>query len=231
LVGVIWDDARDERAYYIKDAILRYNALMPPARVPWIKRAFDLALTLPGLVLISPILLGVALLLRIKEGSPVFYRQARAGLNGKVFHVIKFRTMRNTTDAAGNLLPDAQRISKLGNFLRSSSIDELPELLNVVKGDMSLVGPRPLYAHYLERYSPRQMRRHEALPGITGWAQINGRNALSWQERFELDVWYVENWSLWLDIRILFLTFWKVVRREGISAPGEATMSEFMGNQ
>ena len=204
----------------------------PPAahRVPVSKRIFDLALTLPGFVLVLPILGLVALIMLVIEGRPILFRQARAGLNGKVFDVFKFRTMRESYDAQGLPLPDAQRITPLGRFLRASSLDELPELLNILRGEMSLVGPRPLMARYLTRYSPEQMRRHDVLPGITGWAQINGRNALTWEERFALDLWYVDHWSLRLDIRILALTFWKVLKREGISEPGHATMHEFMGN-
>jgi sugar transferase EpsL len=205
------------------------NPIFPPG-VPIAKRIFDLLVTVPGLILISPLFGPVLLLVLIFEGQPVFFRQPRAGLNGKVFSVFKLRSMREIYDRNGQLLPDDQRISPLGRFLRATSIDELHELINVLRGEMSLVGPRPLLARYLPRYSQEQMRRHEVLPGITGWAQINGRNAQSWEERFRLDVWYVEHWSLWLDIQILFLTFWKTVRREGISQPGHATMPEFMGS-
>lgn len=206
---------------------------MPPVTsirsVPLLKRLFDLILTIPGLALLSPVLGIISLVLLLTEGHPVFFTQPRGGLNGKVFYIYKFRTMREAYDARGNPLPDGQRISKLGQFLRATSLDELPELINVLLGDMSLVGPRPLMAIYLERYSPEQMRRHEALPGITGWAQINGRNAVSWEDRFRLDVWYVDHWSLWLDIQILARTIAKVAHREGISEPGQATMTEFMG--
>jgi lipopolysaccharide/colanic/teichoic acid biosynthesis glycosyltransferase len=202
-----------------------------PQGVPIHKRLFDLLLTLPGLVLISPILGGVMLLLLAAEGRPVFFKQPRAGLGGKVFNVFKLRTMREAFDEQGNPLPDEKRLSRWGRLLRATSIDELPELFNVVRGEMSLVGPRPLLARYLPRYSAEQMRRHAVLPGITGWAQINGRNALTWSERFMLDVWYVDHWSLWLDIKILALTFWKVLRRDGISQPGHATMHEFTGNE
>lgn len=204
---------------------------MSSYNVPWSKRGFDLLLTLPGLVFISPILLIVALLIWATEGKPVLFRQARPGLNGKIFNLYKFRTMRNATGGDGKPLPDAERISTLGRFLRSTSLDELPELFNVLRGEMSLVGPRPLLVAYLDRYTVEQARRHAVLPGITGWAQINGRNALEWEEKFSLDLWYVDHWSLWLDIRILAATFWKVVRREGISAPGEATTQEFMGTK
>jgi lipopolysaccharide/colanic/teichoic acid biosynthesis glycosyltransferase len=205
-------------------------ALLPPG-VPIAKRAFDLLLTIPGLLLISPLLAVVALLLLLTEGRPVIYRQARGGLHGQVFYIYKFRTMREAFDAQGSALADEHRISRIGNFLRATSLDELPELINVLRGEMSLVGPRPLMAKYLERYSPEQMRRHEALPGMAGWAQINGRNALGWEDRFKLDVWYVDHWSLGLDINILGRTVLKVVAREGISEPGQATMSEFTGTK
>ncbi len=200
-------------------------------RIPFWKRVFDLALTVPGLIVVSPVLVIVALVMLWREGRPVFFRQERGGIGGKVFSVYKFRTMRQAFDAQDNPLPDEQRISRMGHFLRATSLDELPELWNVVRGEMSLVGPRPLIAKYLPRYSAEQMRRHTVLPGITGWAQINGRNALTWDERFALDVWYVDHWSLWLDVKILARTMWKVVRREGISEPGQATMSEFRGNE
>jgi len=202
-----------------------------PAGVPARKRLFDLLLVLPGLVLVSPILGITALALLLSEGRPVIYRQARGGLHGKIFYIYKFRTMHEIYDAQGQPLPDEQRISKLGGFLRAASIDELPELLNILRGEMSLVGPRPLMARYLERYSPEQIHRHDVLPGLTGWAQVNGRNALSWSERFELDLWYVHHWSLGLDIQILARTLVKTLRREGISEPGQATMTEFMGSR
>jgi sugar transferase EpsL len=202
-----------------------------PKGVPVRKRLFDLLLALPGIILVSPVLGGIALALLLSEGKPVIYRQPRGGLKGTVFYIYKFRTMREAFDAEGKLLPDEKRISKLGKFLRAASLDELPELINVLRGEMSLVGPRPLMAKYLSRYSTEQMRRHDALPGITGWAQINGRNALSWEERFQLDVWYTQNWSLRLDINILARTLAKVVQREGISEPGQATMTEFMGSE
>lgn len=194
-----------------------------------IKRLIDILASLLGLVLLSPVLLLVFLLVRIQMGSPVLFRQVRPGMNGKPFEMVKFRTMLDAVDAQGNPLPDDQRLTRLGSFLRSTSLDELPELWNVLKGDMSLVGPRPLLMEYLPLYSPEQARRHEVRPGVTGWAQVNGRNALSWDEKFKLDVWYVDNQSLWLDIRILFLTVKKVLVREGISADGEATMSKFKG--
>jgi sugar transferase EpsL len=204
-------------------------SLFPPG-VPIPKRALDLLLAIPILILISPLLLVVAILIRIYHGRPVFFRQQRPGYRGQPFQVTKFRTMNNARDAAGNLLPDARRLTSLGRFLRASSLDELPELWHVLRGEMSLIGPRPLLMQYLERYSPEQARRHEVLPGITGWAQINGRNALTWEDKFRLDVWYVDHWSLGLDIKILLLTFWKVLKREGISQPGHATAEEFMGS-
>ena len=202
-----------------------------PGGVPRSKRIFDLCLTLPGVILASPVMAAIALALWLSEGRPVLFRQPRGGLRGQIFNIYKFRTMREAFDPTGNPLPDAQRISRFGKFLRATSLDELPELLNILSGDMSLVGPRPLMASYLERYSPRQMRRHEVLPGLTGWAQINGRNALTWEERFDLDIWYVEHWSFWLDVKILALTVVKVIKREGISEPGQATMTEFMGSK
>ena len=170
-------------------------------------------------------------LIRIKLGSPVFFRQLRPGMNGKPFEMVKFRTMTDERGADGELLPDAVRLTPFGRFLRASSLDELPELWNVLKGDMSLVGPRPLLMEYLPLYSPEQARRHEVRPGVTGWAQVNGRNALSWEDKFRLDLWYVNNQSLSLDIRILWLTIRKVLVREGISAAGEATMSKFTGSK
>lgn len=195
-----------------------------------VKRFFDLVGAVCGLVLLSPILSAVALLIRHEMGSPVFFRQTRPGHHGKPFQMIKFRTMRDAIDDSGRPLPDGERLTKLGRFLRSSSLDELPELWNVLKGDMSLVGPRPLLMEYLPLYSPEQARRHEVRPGVTGWAQVNGRNAISWNEKFALDVWYVDNRSLWLDVQIIWLTIRKVIKRDGISAAGEATMSKFTGN-
>jgi lipopolysaccharide/colanic/teichoic acid biosynthesis glycosyltransferase len=200
-----------------------------PTGVPLSKRIFDLLLTSAGVLLISPILLALALLVWRKHGRPLLFAQKRPGYQGKPFYICKFRTMTDAHDAQGNLLPDAERLTRLGRVLRSTSLDELPELFNVLRGEMSLVGPRPLLMQYLERYSPEQARRHDVLPGITGWAQVNGRNALTWEDKFRLDVWYVDHWSLWLDIKILALTFWKVIQREGISQPGHATAEEFMG--
>lgn len=186
-------------------------------------------LTLVALAVFSPLVIVLLALVAARLGWPVLFTQQRPGLHGKPFKIYKFRTMTDARDESGNLLPDADRLTSFGRFLRSTSLDELPELINVLKGDMSLVGPRPLLMHYLELYTPEQARRHEVKPGITGWAQINGRNTLSWEDKFALDVWYVDNWSLWLDIRILALTAWKVVRREGISAEGEATVKYFQG--
>ncbi len=198
--------------------------------IPLEKRLFDLVITLLGMVIALPLMGIIALVIYLKEGSPVLFKQPRPGLGGKIFTLYKFRTMRNAVDRHGNLLPDAERLTRLGKFLRSTSLDELPELFNVLRGEMSLVGPRPLLVEYLPRYTPEQARRHEVLPGITGWAQINGRNALTWEEKFRLDVWYVDHWSLWLDVKILALTLWKVLRREGINAPGSETAEPFMGS-
>ncbi|MBK8985806.1 MAG: sugar transferase [Chloroflexi bacterium] len=194
------------------------------------KRIFDLAIAVPVVVLAAPFVLALAVLVRLKLGGPVLFRQQRPGLNGRPFTIYKFRTMTDQRDAQGNLLPDGQRLTPFGKFLRSTSLDELPELLNVMKGEMSLVGPRPLLMHYLDLYTPEQMRRHEVRPGITGWAQVNGRNALCWEEKFALDLWYVDNPSLWLDLKIMFLTFWKIVQREDINQPGQATMKPFEGS-
>lgn len=196
-----------------------------------IKRLLDIFVAALGLLLLLPLLSVVAWLIRRNLGSPVLFRQVRPGLDGKPFEMIKFRTMQDVVDVAGKPLPDSERMSPFGSFLRSSSLDELPELWNVLKGDMSLVGPRPLLMEYLPLYSPEQYRRHEVRPGVTGWAQINGRNALSWEEKFKLDVWYVDNRSLWLDLKIIFLTIKKVFARDGISAEGEATMPKFTGSK
>jgi len=193
------------------------------------KRFLDLLVSALVLILLSPLLLVLAVLVRVKLGKPVLFKQERPGLHGKLFKLYKFRTMRDLYDSEGKPLSDEQRLTKFGRFLRSSSLDELPEFFNVLKGEMSLVGPRPLLVAYLERYTPEQARRHEVLPGITGWAQVNGRNALSWEDKFKLDVWYVDHRSFWLDIKILFRTLWKAIKREGISAPGSATAPEFMG--
>ena len=202
---------------------------MKRTRNPLSKRLFDLIAAAVGLVFALPVMGVVALLVRLKLGRPVLFRQQRPGLNGEIFTLRKFRTMRDAVDREGKALPDAERLTPFGRKLRSTSLDELPELFSVLSGKMSLVGPRPLLVRYLDRYSPEQMRRHEMRPGITGWAQVNGRNALSWEGKFALDVWYVDHWSFWLDLRILWRTVWNVVRREGISGGGEATMREFMG--
>ena len=194
------------------------------------KRLFDLAVAVSLLTMLSAPLLLLALVVRITLGGPVLFRQVRPGLHGRPFRMIKFRTMTDARDADGALLPDAQRLTPLGRFLRATSLDELPELWNVIRGDMSLVGPRPLLMEYLPLYSAEQARRHEVRPGVTGWAQVNGRNSLSWERRLEMDVWYVDHQSFWLDLRILVMTVGKVVRRDGISADGEATMPKFTGN-
>lgn len=194
------------------------------------KRIIDILLSAAAFLVLSPVLVGVAGLLRSKIGSPIFFHQIRAGLHGKLFTIYKFRTMSAAVDEGGNQLQDSERLTKLGHFLRATSLDELPELLNVLKGDMSLVGPRPLLLQYLNRYTPEQARRHEVKPGITGWAQVNGRNTISWEEKFRLDVWYVDHHSLWLDLKIIGLTIWKTLKREGISQPGHATAEEFMGS-
>jgi sugar transferase EpsL len=197
--------------------------------VPIIKRSFDLLcvfITLPLTLVITLVVAGVIWLV---DGRPIFFSQKRPGYGGKIFTLYKFRTMRIERDSTGGLLPDQKRLTNLGRFLRSTSLDELPELLNIILGQMSLVGPRPLLVAYLERYNTTQARRHEVLPGVTGWAQTHGRNALSWEEKFALDVWYVDHWSFLLDIRILFATFWKVIRKEGINQPGQSTSTEFMG--
>jgi lipopolysaccharide/colanic/teichoic acid biosynthesis glycosyltransferase len=198
--------------------------------MPFSKRLLDLLITIPGLILLSPILLLLSLLVFIYHGSPIFFKQRRPGYQDRPFTVYKFRSMSERRDAAGKLLPDAQRLTAFGRFLRASSLDELPELLNVLRGEMSLVGPRPLLMQYLERYTPEQARRHAVHPGITGWAQVNGRNAITWDDKFRLDVWYVDHWSLALDLKILLLTAWKVIKREGISQAGHATAPEFMGS-
>ena len=195
------------------------------------KRIFDFFVSLVIILLFSPLFIIIALLIRFKLGSPIFFRQQRPGFEGKPFYMIKFRTMRDITDVNGNYLSDEIRMTRFGSILRSLSLDELPELWNVLKGDMSLVGPRPLLMEYLDLYSKEQLQRHNVKPGITGWAQINGRNALTWQEKFALDLWYVDNRSIWLDIKILLLTVKKVLIREGISAEGEVTMSKFKGNE
>lgn len=207
---------------FIKNALVKGFAAM--------KRVMDVFGAFASLAVLSPVLVLIAFVIWRQMGAPVLFRQTRPGLNGRPFQMIKFRTMLNATDLQGNPLPDAQRLTPLGRFLRSSSLDELPGLWNVVKGDMSLVGPRPLLMDYLPLYSDEQARRHDVRPGITGWAQVNGRNAISWEEKFALDVWYVDNHNILLDLKIIWLTIRKVLVREGISAEGEATMTKFTGS-
>lgn len=195
-----------------------------------LKRLFDTCVSAMGLLITAPILIVLALMIWVKLGRPIVFVQTRPGIHGKPFDMIKFRTMKDAVDTKGNSLPDSERMTSFGQFLRSTSLDELPGLWNVLKGDMSLVGPRPLLMEYLPLYSAEQYRRHDVRPGITGWAQVNGRNAISWQNKFKLDVWYVDNRSLWLDVKILLLTVKKVLVRDGISGEGEVTTSKFMGN-
>lgn len=204
------------------------NLLIPG--IPPSKRIFDLILSVLGVLILSPVLMLLSLLILLLDGPPILFRQVRPGYQGKPFTLYKFRTMAERRDEQGNLLPDAQRITRLGHILRAGSLDELPELINVIRGEMSLVGPRPLLMQYLQRYTPEQARRHEVLPGITGWAQVNGRNALTWEDKFRLDVWYVDHWSFFLDMKILAMTLWKVIKREGIHQPGHVTAEEFMGS-
>jgi sugar transferase EpsL len=192
-----------------------------------IKRALDLALAVPGFFFLAPLMFFIAVMIRSTSAGPVFFWQDRPGLHGKIFRIAKFRTMRSCHDENGCLLPDGERLTPFGRFLRSTSLDELPELFNVLRSEMSLVGPRPLLVKYLDRYTPEQMRRHEVMPGITGWAQVNGRNAITWEEKFRLDIWYVDNHSTWLDLKIIAMTLSRVLKREGISAPGQETMEEF----
>ena len=203
--------------------------LFPPG-YPISKRIFDLIAVLLGLIFLSPFILLTALCVGVFLGTPILFRQQRPGYKGKLFFIYKFRTMTDASDSNGNLLPDSERLTRLGGFLRALSLDELPELFNILRGEMSIVGPRPLLMEYLKRYSPEQMRRHDVYPGLTGWAQINGRNAITWQDKFKYDVWYVDNWSFWFDIKIILISLWKVIKREGISQPGQATTEYFMGN-
>mgnify|MGYP003298996539 CR=1 FL=1 len=195
-----------------------------------IKRVLDIVISVAALIVLSPVLLVVAILIRVKLGSPIFFVQERVGKNNKVFKMIKFRSMKDSRDKNGKLLSDDQRLTKFGRILRSTSIDELPELINIIKGDMSLVGPRALLTQYLPLYNEEQARRHDMLPGLTGWAQINGRNSITWGEKFKHDVWYIDNWSLWLDLKILFLTVYKVIKRDGINQSETVTMEYFNGN-
>lgn len=204
--------------------------ILPPA-VPISKRIFDLSLIIVGLVFILPIITILTIIVYCFHGRPILFRQLRPGYKTKPFIIYKFRTMKDAYDKQGHLLPDDQRITKFGHFLRSFSLDELPEIFNVLKGEMSLVGPRPLLMQYIERYSKEQARRHDVLPGMTGWAQINGRNAITWADKFKFDVWYVDHWSLWLDVKIILATLWKAITREGINQPGHATAEEFMGSE
>ena len=196
-----------------------------------IKRVFDLTVALLLIFLLSPIIIAVALVIRLKLGSPVIFKQQRPGYMGRPFHIYKFRSMTDECDAFGKLLPDEKRLPPFGLWLRSVSLDELPQLFNIVRGELSLVGPRPLMMDYLPRYSPEQARRHDVMPGVTGWAQINGRNAISWTEKFKLDVWYVDNRPFFLDLKILWLTLEKVLRRADINQAGRATVEEFMGSE
>jgi sugar transferase EpsL len=198
--------------------------------MPISKRLFDLIAALIGLSILSPIILLTAILVRIFLGSPILFRQQRPGYKGHPFFIYKFRTMTNRLDPDGNLLPDSERLTPFGRFLRSLSLDELPELFNILRGEMSFVGPRPLLMQYLPLYSPEQARRHDVMPGLTGWAQVNGRNAADWPTRFKLDVWYVDHWSFWLDIKIILMTFGKVFKRSGVNQEGQATVEYFTGN-
>lgn len=194
-----------------------------------LKRIFDFTASLVGLIILAIPFFIIVIVRKTTSKDPVFFKQFRPGRNGKLFRLYKFRTMTELRDESGNLLPDENRLTKIGKILRKLSLDELPELWNVMKGDMSLIGPRPLLKEYLERYTPEQARRHEVKPGITGWAQVNGRNAITWEEKFIHDVWYVDNWSIWLDFKIIFMTIIKVIKGEGVSQPGQATTEEFKG--
>ena len=199
--------------------------------MPLNKRIFDLVAALLGLLVLSPVILIISILVRTFIGAPILFRQLRPGYKGHSFYIYKFRTMTDDRDTGGNLLPDAVRLTPFGRFLRSLSLDELPELYNILRGDMSVVGPRPLLMEFLPLYSPEQMRRHDCVPGLTGWAQINGRNAIDWPTRFALDVWYVDHRSFWLDMKIIINTIWKVIKRENINQPGQATIEYFTGNK
>jgi lipopolysaccharide/colanic/teichoic acid biosynthesis glycosyltransferase len=196
----------------------------------FVKRVFDLMVAVVGILATTPLMATIAVLIRSRMGKPIFFRQVRPGYKAKPFVIYKFRTMIESEEHGNILKTDAKRLTDLGRFLRSTSLDELPELFNVVKGEMSLVGPRPLLMQYLKRYTAQQSRRHEVKPGVTGWAQVNGRNAISWEDKFRFDLWYVDHWSLWLDIKIMLKTLAKVIKREGIGEKGQETMSEFMGS-
>ncbi len=198
--------------------------------MPGAKRTLDVLAASLGLLILSPLIVLIAILVRILLGAPVIFRQKRPGYKEKPFYLYKFRTMSDARDAAGQLLPDSVRLTRFGRLLRLLSLDELPELFNILRGQMSFVGPRPLLMEYLPLYSPEQHRRHEVVPGLTGWAQVHGRNALDWPARFALDIWYVDHWSIWLDLRIVLMTLWKVLSREGVSQPGQATTEYFTGN-
>jgi sugar transferase EpsL len=199
--------------------------------MPFSKRLFDLTFAIIALVILSPIILVTAMLVRAFIGTPILFKQQRPGYKGQPFFIYKFRSMTNRFAPDGSLLPDAERLTSFGRLLRSLSLDELPELFNIVRGEMSFVGPRPLLMEYLPLYSPEQARRHNVVPGLTGWAQVNGRNAVDWTTRFNMDVWYVDNWSFWLDIKIIFLTVWKVISREGINQKGQSTVEYFKGEE
>jgi len=199
--------------------------------MPVSKRIFDIFFALSVLIILSPVLLIIALLVRALIGSPIFFKQQRPGYKGRPFNIYKFRSMTNCRTSDGVLLPDAERLTRLGYFLRSLSLDEWPELFNIVRGEMSFVGPRPLLMEYLPLYSPEQMHRHDVVPGLTGWAQVNGRNAIDWPTRFKMDNWYVDNWSFWLDMKIILLTVWKVLSRESVNQEGQSTVEYFKGEQ
>lgn len=199
--------------------------------MPFSKRLFDLVFSILAIIILSPILLLTAMLVRVFLGTPILFKQQRPGYKGRPFFIYKFRSMLDAVDRAGNPLPDSERLTRFGRILRSLSLDELPELFNILRGEMSFVGPRPLLMEYLPLYSPEQARRHDVVPGLTGWAQVNGRNALDWPSRFKLDVWYVDNWSFWLDIQIILMTVWKTVSREGINQQGQATVEYFKGER
>ncbi len=201
-----------------------------PKGIPFVKRFIDLIIALTAMIILSPVLIFISILVLINHGFPILYRQLRPGYRGEIFTIFKFRTMKTHTESNGQPSPDEKRLTKLGSFLRAASLDELPELVNVIKGEMSLVGPRPLLVDYLPLYNAEQSRRHSVLPGITGWAQVNGRNILSWQEKFEMDVWYVDNWTPWLDFKIIAQSIIKVLKREGISQPGYTSAEQFQGN-
>jgi sugar transferase EpsL len=199
--------------------------------MPFNKRIFDLTFALIALIILFPILLLTAILVRILIGTPILFKQQRPGYKGRPFFIYKFRSMTNRLTRDGSLLSDAERLTRFGGFLRSLSLDELPELFNILRGEMSFVGPRPLLMEYLPLYSPQQMRRHDVVPGLTGWAQVNGRNAIDWPTRFSMDIWYVDHWSFWLDIKIIFMTVWKVISRKGVNQEGQPTVEYFKGDQ